>query len=204
MSDPVADLIATAQPRTETVPVCARGDLVDRHAALLAELADAVERANESSLAGGSDPDVERIHAEIEAVQDEQAASTTTFTLESIGALAWSNLLRAHTPRKGVDHGLAFNLATFPPAAVAACVTDPPMSVEQATALYGSDTEPGVLHSAEWDRLFSAAYTLNERTTPHPKLPAAIESLLRSGRSSTSAANEESLAPSSSVDSGAL
>lgn len=203
MTKTVDDLIATAQPRTEKVQVCARGDLVDRHAELVAELGVAVDDPSARSLGEGLTPEVERIHDEIQQVEAEMEEATVTFALRAIGSLAWQNLLRAHLPRPGRDHRLMFNLATFPPAAVAACAVDPPVTVEQAQQMYGTDEEPGVLHSAEWDKLWSAAYVLNETATPHPKLPAAIESLLKNGRSSTTAANEASPDPSSSDDSDA-
>ena len=199
----VDDLIATAKPRTLDVPVCARGDLVDRHAELVARLNAVIADANESKSVNGefSDPEIDRLHDEIVAVEAEQETSSTTFTLRSIGSLKWANLLREHTPRPGRDHQLMFNLTTFPPAAVAACVVEPPMSLEQATKLYGTDTEDGLLHHAEWDKLFAAAFSLNENETPHPKLPAAIGGLLRSVRSSTTAANGASPEKPSSDDS---
>jgi hypothetical protein len=194
----VDDLIATAQPRTITVRVCARGDLVDLHAELTEQLRQALDDDHARSIGDAVGDEAARIADEIARVEAEQEEHTVEFRLRSIGSLAWANLLRSHTPRPGIDHHLRFNLATFPPAAVAACVVEPAMSVDQACRLYGSDDEPGVLHSAEWDKLFGAAFSLNETETPRPKLPAAIGSLLQSGRSSTSAAVSDSPAPSSS------
>lgn len=192
----IADLIAKAQPRTEKVEVCARGDLVDRHLALTIELGEAIN-AEPKSMADQISPRVAEIHEQIGQVEAEQAEAATTFTMRSIGALAWANLVRDHPPRAGVDNRLSFNLETFPPAAVAACALSPVLTLEQATTLY---TE--VLHSAEWDKLWEAAFTLNETATPRPKLPAAIERLLRNGRSLTTADPVGSLADPSSVESG--
>lgn len=196
MTGSVDDLIASAQTRTLKVSVCARGDLVNRHAELVDELNTAIA-ASSDSLGNGNRSEIDRLHAEVDAVEAEQEESTTEFTLTSIGALSWSSLLRKHPPPPEVKGQLAFNLASFPPAAVAACVVEPEMTEPQAARLYD------VLPSGEWDKLFAAAFTLNEQGTPHPKLSAAIGNLLRSGQSSTTAAPTESLAKPSSDDSNA-
>src|SRR5690606_20326373 len=113
--DLIAHLIATAQPRTREVRVCARGDLVDQHARLVAQLEQAAE---EGSVSGN--PEVQRISQEIVEVEDEQEASTAVFVMQSVSRRVWADLLASHPPRpqdKGLDH----NPETFPQAMVAAC-----------------------------------------------------------------------------------
>lgn len=169
----VDDLIASAAPRTKPVRVCARGDLVDRHAALVAEMA-AVTEAGTGSIAGN--PEVEAIAARIVAVEEEQEASTLTIVLRSVSRRAWADTLAKNPPRpqdKGLDH----NPVSFPPAAVALCAAEPEISVDQATKL--ADTLP----PGEWLKLWNAALALNLAETPHPKLAVASEIARPSGAS---------------------
>ena len=185
----VDDLIASAKPRTVKVEICARGDLVDRHGELVAELARRVQEPENRSIGSKPDEGLEDVYAEIEAVEAEQQEHTKVFELRSIGALAWNDMLRDHQPRAGLDTGYNVNMLTFPPAAVAACA-DPAITLEQAKRMYGEPGQPGVLHLAEWEKLFNAACSANGVATPHPKLPAAIGDLLQSVRSLTQAATD--------------
>lgn len=158
----VDDLLATAKHRTIEVKVCARGDLVDRHAALVTRL----EGATADSLAPGGD--AHRIATEIVEVEEEMDASTVTFTVASVPRRVWADLLVKHPPRKE-DAGADHNRSTFPPAAVAACVVDPPLTDEQATQL------DATLPPGEWVKLWMAVLSLNTLENPHPKLHAASE-----------------------------
>lgn len=202
MSKSTADLIATAQHRTDKVQVCARGDLVSRHAELVEELSSLIGSDAGRSIGQGASPELERVRDEIEAVEAEMDDATVTYEMRALSPLRWANLRRQHLPRPGLDHGMVANMATFPPAAVSACVVTPEMTLEQAQQLYGTDDEDGVLHSAEWDKLWAMAWSLNEVATPHPKLGAAIGSLLKSGQSSTTQPSEESPDPVSSASLG--
>ena len=189
----VDDLIATAQPRTEKVRICARGDLVAAHAAAVVALAE--EIGSDESLEGGT-PTTDSA-AEVVRIEEEMEASTVTFTVASVSRHVWADLLAANPPSKeerraGHDH----DPRTFPVAAVAACVTDPPMTEEQASKL------ADVLPPGEWNKLWVAALTINITGTPAPKLPAATELLRVNGRSSTTPPSEGSLEDGSSVGSG--
>lgn len=175
MTEPfdVDALLASAAPRTREVRVCARGDLVDRHAHLVSQLA-ALEKAHTGSLAGN--PEVQAVSAEIVAVEAEQEASTLTFHLTSIGRRKWAGILADHPPRKQ-DKGMGYNPETFPPAAVAACCTSPALSEDQAVRL----TEK--LPEGEWGKLWVTCLNLNLSETPHPKLGAATELARANGSS---------------------
>ncbi len=191
----IADLIATAQPRTVEVQVCARGDLVDRHAVLVRELAEA-EGNVQKAASIADDPEVSRIAGEIVACQDEQEASTVTIVLQSVTRRVWADLLAAHPPRpqdKGLDH----NADTFPPAVVAACAKEPALTEDEANQL------ADVLPVAEWTKLWLGAVGLNVTQTPHPKLQAATELVRANGGSSTTRGAKGSRGRSSSVGSGA-
>lgn len=193
--DVIARLIATAQPRTIEVQVCARGDLVDRHAVLVAELSAAEANVERTASVAG-DPEVGRIAGEILAVEAEQEASTVTFTLTSVSRRVWADLLAAHPPRpqdKGLDH----NADTFPPAVVAACSKSPKVTDEEAVQLLDA------LPVSEWTKLWLGAVGLNVTPTPHPKLKAATELVQANAESSTTQAPTASRGRRSSAGSGA-
>jgi hypothetical protein len=183
-------LIATAAPRTVEVPVCARGDLVDRHAALVRELAD-VEARSTGSIAGNKD--VERVAQQIVEVEQEQEATTITLVLRSLPRAAWIDCAGKHPPRKE-DKGLEFNSVTFPPAIVAQCCEA--LTEEQAVKL------SEILPQGEWLKLWNAAVGLNVLGVPHPKLAAATEIARVNGSSSISQAPPASRDRASSAGSG--
>lgn len=171
--DVIAELIATAQPRTVEVQVCARGDLVDRHAELVVELGQLGP-----AQALGADPEVTRLSEEIVAVEEAMESSTVTILLQSVSRRVWADLLASHPPRpqdKGMDH----NPDTFPTSMLAVCCKSPGLSEEQAEQL--SD----VLPQGEWNKLYYAALGLNVTGTPHPKLSAASELVRANAASST-------------------
>jgi hypothetical protein len=155
----IEELLAGAQARTLEVRVCARGDLVNRHAELVAELEEA---SNHGSIGGNAE--VRRIAEEITKVEDEQEEHTAVLTLHSVSRRTWVDLLAEHAPRD-IDRkrGLDYNAVTFPPAAVAAC----------CDAISPTDAErlAETLPPAEWNKLWVAVQHLNLVETPHPKLP---------------------------------
>ncbi len=192
----IDDLIATAQPRTQQVLICARGDLVAAHADAVRALALANDQDDDDALAGPGDRVVEAA-ARVKEVEAEQAAATVTFTIRSVSRRAWADLLAKYPPSKeqrraGHDH----DPAAFPVAAVAACTQDPAMTYEQAANL--SD----VLAAGEWNKLWVTALQLNITETPHPKLAAATELLQANGPSSTTSDPEGSLEVGSLAGSG--
>lgn len=188
----VDDLIATAQPRTEKVQICARGDLVASHAEAVAALA--AVSADDDTLEG---PDISAAAAAVVAIEEEMDAATVTFTVASVGRQMWAGLLAANPPSKeerraGHDH----DPASFPVAAVAACVTDPDLTEVQAAQL--ADALP----AGEWNKLWVAALMLNVTATPAPKLGAATDLLQANARSSTTPPNGASLEDGSLAGSG--
>lgn len=179
----VDDLIATAQPRTEVVRICARGDLVTRHAEAVAHLRDTA--TGDESLAGN--PATVAAAEAVKAIEDEQDAATVEFTVQAVSRKTWADLLAKHGPspedrRAGHDH----NPQTFPVAAIAACVKDPELSLDQALKL------SEVLHTGEWNKLWVAVVGLNVTGTPSPKLAAATDLLRANEHSSTTPPTGES------------
>lgn len=192
----VDDFIATAAPRTETVRVCARNDLVRRHQELVLELKRTLGVRPDALGAEHDLPDgAEELLEELASVEEEQERSTLEVELTSIGAQAWADLLRLHPP--GKEHrGHAHNPDTFPPAAVAACSVTPKLTEEQAAQMFEK------IESAEWAKLWVAAIRLNELETSYPKLQAAVDLLRAKRPSADSPEPTGSLAEPSSVDSG--
>lgn len=191
----IDELIATAQPRTEQVRICARGDLVASHAEEAAALDRLMRARTDESLEG--DPALEEAAARVVAVEEALEAATVTFTVRSVSRQRWADLVRAHPPstqerRAGHDT----DPATFPVAVIAACTQTPAMSEDQARKL------AEVLPSGEFQKLWMAALNLNLNPTPAPKLGAATDLLRANGRSSTTSAPEASLEDGSSAGSG--
>lgn len=179
----IDELIATAQPRTQLVRICARGDLLARHAETVRALGAAAEDDSDS-LASTA---VHDAAAAVQAIEEEMEAATVVFTVQSVSRQTWADLLAKYPPSKeqrraGHDH----DPARFPPAAVAASVIDPEMTEAQGQQL--AET----LHAGEFNKLWMAALELNITETPHPKLAAATELLQVNGPSSTTPQSEES------------
>ena len=188
----IDDLIATASARTAKVRVCARGDLVDLHQALVVQLDQQLKA--DGSLA---DDKVTGLSQQIVDVEAEMEASTVEITVTSVSQLKWANLLLKHPPtaaqrRGGHDH----HPIDFPRAAVAACAVDPEISPLQAEQMHER------LPFGEWTKLWMTVFSLNCSETPLPKLPAASE-LLRASAPSATPSDQGSLAEPSSAGSGA-
>lgn len=179
----VDDLIATAQPRTEKVRICARGDLVAKHEAAVQALADAIAGRNEDSLAGS--PEIAAAAEAVKEIEAEQDEYTFELVVTSVSRNRWADLLAKHPPTKEQRRAGHFaDPNTFAVAVVAECVEglDPVKAAQLAD----------VLPISEWGKLESAALILNATEMPSPKLPAATELLQANGQSSTTSDPEES------------
>lgn len=180
----------TAAPRTDSVTVCARGDLVARHA----ELVEALREAEQGGGSLGGNSEANTVCEQIVAVEEEMKDSTQEFNLSSIGG-QWAALSIAHPPLRD-QKGYDINPLTFPQAAVAACCLSPVVTLEQANRLRE------ILPAGEWNKIWLLAQSLNLTGMPRPKLAAATELLRTNGRSLGTPAEPESPDPSSSDGSG--
>lgn len=190
----IDDLIATAQPRTEKVRICARGDLVARHQEAVVALSGTV--SDDDSLAGN--PATIEAAQLVKAIEDEMEEATVTFEIATVSRQKWADLLAKYPPSKeerraGHDH----DPKRFPVAAVATCVRSPEMTIQQAEKLADA------LATGEWNKLWIAVLGLNITGTPAPKLAAATDLLQANEPSSTTSAREESLEGGSLAGSGA-
>ncbi len=152
MSD-FATILAQATPRTERVTLCLRGDLTDKIDQLIAAHAlAAVDDDNHNSEDVAPD-----IANEIIDLIAEADAASVEFTLRSIGARAWTDLLSEHPPTAddmamGRDH----NPRSFPQAALAVSITSP----EGATADQIHELEEK-LSAGAWQQLWTACLAVN-------------------------------------------
>jgi hypothetical protein len=173
----------------EQVAVCGKAGLLAEHARLESEIV-----GHRSGLGGPPSDLVERL-AEVEA---ELERSVKVFTLEALTYQEWSDLMAAHPPSKDQrSQGHGSNPATFEPAALAACASDPPLTVEQAERMRAT------LPPSEWAALMGAVARLHQERTSAPK--SLLLSVVRrmSEGSSTMPQVEGSLGASSSDGSAA-
>lgn len=108
-----------------------------------AELAKARNRASAARLAGRPTDDLD---AEVEAAEEAAAEAEVTVALRGLARSEYRRLEEAHPPadvdvEKAKKDGLgvpAYNPDTFLPALVAACMTDPELTLEEAEQLFDS------------------------------------------------------------------
>ena len=146
-------LLASATARTETVPLCLRGDLAHQHD----QLVDELERAIADKAV---DVELERLASEVQAVEAEIRSATADFVVRGIGRQAWKELIDEHAPTeeqmKAFGFGLRWDPETFPFVAIAAsCVEPDDVTPDSIRQLEEATTE------AEWNALWTAALTVN-------------------------------------------
>jgi len=179
------------KPRTKTVTIYQRGDLVDEHARLESNLA---------ASATGGDPDQAReILARIKAITAELEGSGRTFHVEACSHDEWYQLLVAHPAtddeRKAMPNSAVG--AEFQAHAMALCVRRPKVSVAQAKRMRAG------MRPDDFDRLWLAVIDCVEGQVEVPKsgLATAVASLFDA--SSTPPANRAARRRSSSAAKGA-
>lgn len=131
-------------PATARVPLCADGDALR-----------ALEEARESR--------VQEIREQIPQLEEKVAAATMVVKVQALAADAYQQLKDEHRP-KDPDlrkKGYEWDEGTFAPALIAASVTDPPLSLEEATELWHGNG-PGSFSLAERATLFLTCRDLNE------------------------------------------
>lgn len=182
----ITEVLAQVVRAQRSVPICVRGDLVEKARELHEEYAAALLYD-----ADHNEPDTAPAVAElIEAAQAEAEAATVTFTVGAVPANVWRRLVAEHPPTDDDLDGWRWNLETFPPAALAAACLDPVMDEVQADALADA------LSDAQWEKLWNAVLAVN-LADDLPKFASATAAPATSGTSSTTAGPSESLTASS-------
>lgn len=165
------DKIVSAASRPEcSVTLCTAGTLNARLQELERELAAEHQKVATSLAEGGRRREIAE---QVEAVLAEMRAHEHTFTFRGLPHKVWSDLTAEHKPRDG--HAETVNLATFPPACIAASLVrvdddDTTSDVADVEALFD------VLNEGQIDQLFNAAWEANTggRSVPFSGLASAI------------------------------
>lgn len=176
---------------SEQVPVCAKAGLLAEHARIEAQILDIRSR---SGLAG---PPAELV-AKLEQLEADIEESVKVFTLTARTYQDWADLMAAHPPTKEQKaKGHASNPDTFEPSALAACATEPPVTVEQAARMRQT------LPPSEWHALMEAVARLHQEQVTAPK--SLLLSVVHQASAASSAMSllEDSLAAPSSDGSAA-
>jgi len=189
VSGTLDDFLGGYQPPRVTVRISQRADLLARHAELQRAHAAAVRDDRDQN----RNPEAPAVFDQITAVEDEIAASEFPFTFQAVGRHQYLRMIVQHKARKqDRDMQLDFNADTFPQALIAASAVEPEISLEQAEKLVQT------LSDSQFGRLWQAAIAVNIGDDSAPKSVRRSSTAAPNGTSSTSAAPEESLAPSSS------
>jgi hypothetical protein len=183
------DILDEYTPRTVTVRLLTRGDLIADLERLERELAEARmsdDRLNEPDRA----PSVAR---QIEEVQTEARRYEREFVFQEVGRREWTDLLAEHPPSKEQrDLGLDHNPDTFLPAGIAAsCVKPVGVTVEGIAKLADK------LGAGRYDLLWGACLAANRGDSRIPSSAAASVLRLDSGPNSTTRRPSGSPDPSS-------
>jgi hypothetical protein len=148
------------------VPICLKRSARSRWEVAQAELlemtdlvegtrdAKGVVQATQGRLAALAD-----LKSRVRALEDEMRDATVTFHLVGMPFPAYNAVLIDHPPREGnmVDRAVGYNVATFYPALVKACIASPVLSDEQWEKLVARLTD------GDFDRLATAASEVNRR-----------------------------------------
>jgi hypothetical protein len=172
----LADLLNDAALPEKTVEVCLRGDLLAEVEDLERELRDA--RISVQTMADQGR--ARKIAEQIEKAREAMREASVVFRLRGLTRKAWAGLVGAHPPRKDndTDRALGYNMDTFFPALIRACVTEPELNDETWERL-----DPA-LSSAQFDELVDAALAVSRRRVDVPFSYAASVTLQSSGETS--------------------
>ncbi len=166
------EFLAKKRPNTASCPIALDPDVVQAHVAAQAALdvARAVVEADPSKTSREALAEAEDALEEALAATE---ASTQVFGFVGIDGPSWDALVDAHPPTpeqlkraKKLDQGKpVWDETTFPAALIAACSSDPVLTVEQAQRLLDASN----MNAAETSGLFYAAHAAS-RTRRIPQL----------------------------------
>jgi hypothetical protein len=180
------------QRRRKTVTLYGRGDLVDEHARLEAEL---VQVGSTADVDDGDADRVRDILDRIKTAEAELAASGREFTVEACSHDEWYRLMVDHPPSEAERKSNPNTAvgAVFQAHAVARCVVTPKVTITQAKRMRAE------MRPDDFDRLWMAVIECVEGGVEVPKsgLATAVAKLFDS--SSTPPGNRASRRRSSSA-----
>lgn len=154
----ITAILDRATPRTLSVRVCVAGDLAGELDRVLADLADLGDGWEPGSM-GDTDPRGP-LQAEAAELREKMRAASVDFRFEALGHTAFSALIAQHPAPAGAQ--APYDEATFLPALLAACCTEPVMDAAQAVILLER------LNDGQVQQLYGAALQVNEEPSPLP------------------------------------
>lgn len=174
MSKPdITALLAEATLPQHSLSICLRGDLVAKHDAAEREL-EAAQLARQDSLDAGER--IGDLADEIRDLEQRMRDSSIEFIVSALPKPKFRALVAEHQPRRDPETGdvldadasWGFNIESFYPALIRACVIEPVLSDEQWTGLLDEK-----LTDAQFSELGLAAFQVNAGTVSVPFSRAA-------------------------------
>lgn len=179
-------LIKEAKLPERWVSICLDQGLQADMEKLEGELSELGKGPNFASL--GEDPQV-AVAQEIEALRTRMADRSIEFRFRALPRQKFTDLLKAHPPRDDDKYDAAngYNVDTFYEALVRLCAVSPDLDADDWATLLGdgSDENPGVLSSAQYDVITNTAWMANRRDVDIPFSPAALRLVKISSTEST-------------------
>jgi hypothetical protein len=148
----IEKVLASVRPKTSSVRVCLRGDLLAQYEELERELSEAIRL----DMTENRHAEAPVVAAKVAKLQEKIKAAEVEFTFTAIGQQAWTDLVVQYpATERDREMGLDFDASTFPIAAVAKTCTSPAMTLAQATTLYER------LNGGQWGELWQACLRAN-------------------------------------------
>jgi hypothetical protein len=176
----IAEILSQVKRPEKTVPICLAGDLQAEFEDLERDLQVARDtQPGEGTLAGGGNPLATTLAQQIMELRERMREHTRVFRFRGLPRKEFSDLVAEHPPNdEDKDGGADVDWETFAVALVAACCVEPEMTKEEAGQLADALTQ------AQWDSLFTAAYSVNKRDVDVPFSFAASAVLQNSKKNS--------------------
>jgi len=183
MSTDFREMRARAKRNRRTVPICMRGDLVEKFERLERELVDAERRelANPSTSIE-DEPETGRLAREIENVRAQMLDESYTWVLEALPGKKYRALMAEHPPRQNddgevldEDRLLDANYDTFLEPLLRASVVDPILDDTEWEEVIDD------LSNGQYNTLINAAVMVNRGGVDVPFSRAASRYLTSTG-----------------------
>lgn len=188
----IAEIKAKKRPNTVFVTIQLDGELASE----ISRLKDAYSVAVDFDKRHNVPDTAPKILAQIEELIEQSRDTEVTFVFKAMGRVAYDALvsdpMHSPTPEQAKE-GAQFNADTFPAALVSSSCIDPEMTYEDALEIF----EDSSWNGAELQKLFFGALTVNTELSEIPLFKGATGATANSVLSLITAANKESLTPSS-------
>lgn len=159
----IDDILGELRRPEKTVPICLAGDLQAEFEELERDLAVARDKPADGTLAGGANPLATQLAQQIMELRERMRQHTRTFRFRGLSRRQFSDLVTKYPPSEDdKEDGKDVDWEAFGVALIAACAVEPAMTEEKAASLVDA------LTSAQYDSLFSAAWSVNKRDVDVP------------------------------------